>query len=81
MKRAADEGSFDGGDQGLLNAHFSDWSHGDIKKHIPFTFNVNPNASYTYLPAYTHFAKSVRMVHFLGAVKPWHYLYSNGQVG
>lgn len=80
MKRACEEGSFDGGDQGLLNAHFSTWSHGDISKHIPFSYNVNPNASYTYLPAYKHFADQVKMVHFLGAVKPWHYQYADGKV-
>jgi len=80
IRRACDEGSFDGGDQGLLNAHFSSWSHGDIRKHIPFAYNVNPNASYTYLPAYKYFADQVKMVHFLGAVKPWHYQYANGKV-
>lgn len=80
IRRAADEGSFDGGDQGLLNTHFSGWSRDDISRHVPFTYNVNPNASYTYLPAYQHFAGEVKMVHFLGAVKPWHYEFTGGAV-
>jgi len=80
VKRASEDGSFDGGDQGLLNAHFSSWSRGDISRHIPFTFNVNPNAAYTYLPAYQYFADQVKMVHFLGSIKPWHYEAQDGKV-
>ena len=45
-------GSFDGGDQGLLNTFFSDWATKDISKHLPFTYNMVASASYSYLPAY-----------------------------
>jgi len=80
VKMAADEGTFDGGDQGLLNSYFSSWAHGDIKKHIPFVYNVNPNASYTYLPAYRRFSKDVKNIHFLGSSKPWHYECQDGAI-
>lgn len=39
------------GDQGLLNSYFSDWSQGDISRHLPFTHNVTSNTFYSYLPA------------------------------
>merc|ERR1711971_630737 len=44
VKHAMARGSFDGGDQGLLN---------------------------TFLPAYKYFGKQVKIVHFIGATKPW----------
>jgi len=68
---AKKEGSFDGGDQGLLNSYFSDWSFKDISKHLPFTYNMIASATYSYLPAYKKFGQNVRIVHFIGATKPW----------
>jgi glycogenin glucosyltransferase len=44
---------FQGGDQGLLNAFFSNWRTEDISRHLPFTYNVTANAFYSYLPAVT----------------------------
>ncbi|GBN34745.1 Glycogenin-1 [Araneus ventricosus] len=81
-KMAAEEGSFDGGDQGLLNAYFSDWSTADISRHLSFLYNMNMNMSYTYLPAYNKFGKDVKIVHFLGNQKPWmfHYNRDTGNV-
>ncbi|CAL1297244.1 unnamed protein product [Larinioides sclopetarius] len=73
---AAEEGSFDGGDQGLLNAYFSDWSTADISRHLSFLYNMNINMSYTYLPAYNKFGKDVKIVHFLGNQKPWMFRYN-----
>ena len=52
MKHAAIIGSFDGGDQGLLNSYFYNWSHSDINKHLPFLYNVVATATYSYSPAY-----------------------------
>jgi len=49
---AVKNGSFDGGDQGLLNQFFGDWATADIKKHLPFVYNVTAYASYCYLPAF-----------------------------
>ena len=44
---------FTGGDQGLLNLYFSNWSTDDISKHLPFIYNVVSQAFYSYLPAFT----------------------------
>lgn len=40
-----------GGDQGLLNQFFSNWAREDIRKHLPFVYNVCSTAFYSYLPA------------------------------
>ncbi|XP_048489335.1 glycogenin-1 isoform X2 [Plutella xylostella] len=71
IKFAKERGSFDGGDQGLLNSFFSDWAHGDIKKHLPFLYNVTSAAFYSYLPALKHFGQNLKIIHFIGAAKPW----------
>ncbi|KAG8190788.1 hypothetical protein JTE90_005824 [Oedothorax gibbosus] len=76
-KFAADNGSFDGGDQGVLNMFFKDWRTSDISKHLSFIYNMNANVSYTYQPAYKQFGKNVKVVHFLGAVKPWMHFYNS----
>ena len=55
---ALENGSFDGGDQGVLNQYFSDWSHKDITKHLPFTYNTAAFATYCYLPAFKQFVVS-----------------------
>ncbi len=78
---AREEGSFDGGDQGLLNAYFSSWSLGPAHKRIPFVYNLTFSASYSYLPAFHHFHKDVKCVHFIGARKPWTFnRFSDGKV-
>ncbi|KAI9203259.1 nucleotide-diphospho-sugar transferase [Polychytrium aggregatum] len=76
-------GSFDGGDQGLLNAFFSSWGQTlPVSRQtasrvntarLPFTFNVTPSASYSYLPAFVQFGQQISIVHFIGKVKPWHW--------
>ncbi|XP_037511774.1 glycogenin-1 isoform X2 [Rhipicephalus sanguineus] len=82
IKFAGEHGSFDGGDQGLLNLYFHDWATKDITKHLSFIYNMNSNVSYTYLPAYKQFGQDVKIVHFLGPVKPWHHAFNllTGQV-
>lgn len=67
---AATKGSFDGGDQGLLNTYFSSW-RSDLSRRLPFVYNVVSSLSYTYAPAYMHFASGVKIVHFAGSQKPW----------
>lgn len=52
-------GSFDGGDQGLLNLYFDKWATDDINKHLPFTYNLVAHAFYSYLPAYKQFGAQV----------------------
>lgn len=82
LQFALAHGSFDGGDQGLLNQFFSDWSTADIKKRLPFTYNVVSSTFYSYLPAFKQYGKNTKVLHFIGAVKPWHTSYnaSTGQV-
>ncbi|XP_065924151.1 glycogenin-1 isoform X2 [Magallana gigas] len=76
LKFAMSQGSFDGGDQGLLNMYFRDWATKDIARHLPFIYNVVSQAFYSYLPAFTQFKDSVKIVHFIGATKPWHHPYN-----
>ncbi|XP_072118752.1 glycogenin-2 isoform X8 [Mobula birostris] len=76
LQFAVENGSFDGGDQGLLNSFFSNWSTTDIHKHLPFIYNLSSIALYSYLPAFKQFGTSVKVVHFLGPTKPWHHVYS-----
>uniref|UniRef100_A0A8K9XPM9 glycogenin glucosyltransferase n=1 Tax=Oncorhynchus mykiss TaxID=8022 RepID=A0A8K9XPM9_ONCMY len=78
LEHARQHGSFDGGDQGLLNTFFSDWAVRDISKHLPFVYNLSAIAVYTYLPAYQEYGHNAKIVHFLGSVKPWN-LRSNSQ--
>ncbi|XP_065719743.2 glycogenin-2 isoform X1 [Drosophila suzukii] len=68
---AVKNGSFDGGDQGLLNQFFGDWATADIKKHLPFVYNVTAYASYCYLPAFKQFRDKIKILHFAGKLKPW----------
>lgn len=67
------EGSFDGGDQGLLNDFFRNWNR------LPFVYNVTPSATYSYAPAYRRFQNDIKIVHFIGQEKPWTWdRYSDG---
>uniref|UniRef100_A0A2M3Z7E1 glycogenin glucosyltransferase n=1 Tax=Anopheles braziliensis TaxID=58242 RepID=A0A2M3Z7E1_9DIPT len=71
LQFAVTNGSFDGGDQGLLNAYFSDWAHTDIQKHLPFVYNTSSVATYSYLPAFKQFGHNTKILHFIGVSKPW----------
>ncbi|XP_008981942.1 glycogenin-1 isoform X5 [Callithrix jacchus] len=64
-----------GGDQGILNTFFSSWATTDIRKHLPFIYNLSSISIYSYLPAFKVFGASAKVVHFLGRVKPWNYTY------
>lgn len=72
LKASETQGSFDGGDQGILNTFFSTWNR------VSFVYNMCASSTYTYLPAYKQFGASARLVHFLGATKPWHYRFDAG---
>ncbi|XP_010218076.1 PREDICTED: glycogenin-2 [Tinamus guttatus] len=76
LQFAEEHGSFDGGDQGLLNSFFSNWATTDIDKHLPFVYNLSSSAVYTYVPAFNHFGRDAKVVHFLGSTKPWNYKYN-----
>ncbi|KAJ8328586.1 glycogenin glucosyltransferase [Batrachochytrium dendrobatidis] len=75
LEYAANNTSFDGGDQGLLNSFFSSWScESPVNPRtgrLPFTFNVTPSAFYSYLPAFHHYSANISIVHFIGSTKPW----------
>ncbi|EAU92780.1 glycogenin glucosyltransferase [Coprinopsis cinerea okayama7 len=60
------KGSWDGGDQGLLN----EWRGGDWHR-LSFTYNTTPTAAYTYAPAYERYGSSISALHFIGKNKPW----------
>lgn len=46
---------------------------------LPFVYNVTPSATYSYLPAYRRFGSQIKIVHFIGAEKPWMWdRYSDG---
>ncbi|KAM7133786.1 glycogenin-1 isoform 1-T1 [Molossus nigricans] len=76
LRVAAEQGSFDGGDQGLLNMFFSSWATTDIRKHLPFIYNLSSISIYSYLPAFKAFGANAKVVHFLGRIKPWSYTYN-----
>ncbi|XP_030602504.1 glycogenin-2 [Archocentrus centrarchus] len=71
LDHARRHGSFDGGDQGLLNSFFSGWSVEDISKHLPFIYNLSVSSVYSYLPAFQQFGHGAKIIHFLGGDKPW----------
>lgn len=71
VQHSHDHGSFDGGDQGLLNSFFSSWATEDLSKHLPFIYNLSASTVYSYLPAFRQFGHNAKIVHFLGSSKPW----------
>nr|XP_046268618.1 glycogenin-1-like [Scatophagus argus] len=71
----SENGSFDGGDQGVLNSFFNTWATADISKHLPFIYNLSSIAIYSYLPAFKQFGRDAKVVHFLGQMKPWNHTY------
>ncbi|XP_026158369.1 glycogenin-1-like isoform X2 [Mastacembelus armatus] len=75
LKFCGEHGSFDGGDQGVLNSFFNTWATADISKHLPFIYNLSSIAIYSYLPAFKQYGHDAKVVHFLGKVKPWNYSY------
>jgi len=56
-----------------LNAYFNDWNTKGPSHRLPFIYNMSSHVVYTYVAAYKHFAQTVKIVHFLGSVKPWHH--------
>lgn len=78
---AVTQGSFDGGDQGLLNAYFSNWRESDVSHRLPFTYNVTTGAIYSYAAALKQFAAKIKIIHFLGKQKPWLVHYAGGAEG
>lgn len=75
LEFCSENGSFDGGDQGVLNSFFNTWATADISKHLPFIYNLSSISIYSYLPAFKQYGHNAKVVHFLGKVKPWHHSY------
>ncbi|XP_008306237.1 glycogenin-1b isoform X1 [Cynoglossus semilaevis] len=73
IQYCTEHGSFDGGDQGVLNGFFDNWATADISKHLPFIYNLSSISIYTYLPAFKQYGGHAKVVHFLGKTKPWSY--------
>ncbi|CAD5234781.1 unnamed protein product [Bursaphelenchus xylophilus] len=73
-----EHGTFDGGDQGLLNQFFAGWRDWSSAHRLPFIYNVTSGAIYSYAAALKKLASDIKIVHFLGARKPWHQ--AGGQV-
>ncbi|KAE8215115.1 hypothetical protein CF327_g1537 [Tilletia walkeri] len=75
---AAEHGSWDGADQGLLNDFYGaergrgEDGPGGGWDRLSFKYNVTPNGGYTYAPAYRRFGSGVQVAHFIGEHKPWH---------
>uniref|UniRef100_H2ZQR1 glycogenin glucosyltransferase n=1 Tax=Ciona savignyi TaxID=51511 RepID=H2ZQR1_CIOSA len=80
IQLADNQGSFDGGDQGLLNTYFSEWSTSDSSKRLSFLYNMHSTSTYSYSPAFKQFGKDTKIVHFIGNPKPWNHKY-NEQTG
>jgi len=71
LHQAEVSGSFDGGDQGILNTFFPKWHR------VSFIYNMVASVTYTYLPAFKQFGGNAKLVHFLGAMKPWQHRYDS----
>uniref|UniRef100_A0A8R1I8U9 glycogenin glucosyltransferase n=1 Tax=Caenorhabditis japonica TaxID=281687 RepID=A0A8R1I8U9_CAEJA len=68
---ATSSGSFDGGDQGLLNEFFSNWRDLPSAHRLPFIYNMTGGEFYSYAAAYKRYGGQTKIVHFIGAHKPW----------
>ncbi|KAK0403975.1 hypothetical protein QR680_017220 [Steinernema hermaphroditum] len=71
LEFAVSDGSFDGGDQGLLNQFFANWRDMDSAHRLPFIYNMTAGAIYSYAAAYKRQSANVKIVHFIGTEKPW----------
>ncbi|KAF9395666.1 hypothetical protein CPC16_007429 [Podila verticillata] len=81
IEMANQEGTFDGGDQGLLNSYFSGWSRGHSDNRLPFVYNTTPSSVYSYAPAFQQYRERLAVVHFVGSFKPWQWLrFADGAV-
>ncbi|KAG0318308.1 hypothetical protein BGZ99_005753 [Dissophora globulifera] len=81
IEMAGQHGTFDGGDQGLLNSYFDGWSRGDSSNRLPFVYNTTPSSVYSYAPAFQQYKDKLAVIHFVGSFKPWQWLrFADGEV-
>lgn len=77
LRLAAENGSWDGADQGLINEYFGGevGSGGEGRgggwSRLPFIYNTTALGGYTYAPAFARYGSNVKVAHFIGADKPW----------
>lgn len=77
LEFAKEHSAFDGADQGLLNEFFT-LSNGKYSwTRLPYLYNVTPTPHYQYVPALERFKDNVKLVHFIGAGKPWQARYES----
>ena len=62
--------AYDGSVQGFLNAYFPDWYTGPPEPRLPTRYNV-PYLHYSYRPSWDQLSLDIRVIHLLGAFKPW----------
>uniref|UniRef100_A0A914DZ08 glycogenin glucosyltransferase n=1 Tax=Acrobeloides nanus TaxID=290746 RepID=A0A914DZ08_9BILA len=72
LEFALEHGTFDGGDQGLLNMFFKEWHLEGADHRLSFCYNVCPSAAYGYKAALKKIGTDIKIVHFMGHHKPWH---------
>ncbi len=70
MEKRAVLPSYDGSDQGFLNAYFPEWYKGDSSRRLPMKFNV-PRLLRVYRPAWNRLTEDMRVLHYVGRQKPW----------
>jgi len=63
--------SYDGSDQGFLNAYFADWFTGPAEHRLPAKYNAS-QVLYLYGPAWSDMLPDIRVLHYMGSYKPWH---------
>ncbi|CAL2040440.1 unnamed protein product [Caenorhabditis brenneri] len=80
MHLATSTGSFDGGDQGLLNEYFSNWRDLPSAHRLPFIYNMTGGEFYSYAAAYRKYGGQTKIVHFIGAQKPWNSTTTDGSL-
>lgn len=77
----AENSSYDGADQGLLNEAFHlQGTEGYSWTRLPFIYNMTPSTLYQSSPATERFFYDIHVVHFVGSVKPWLYSPLQGSI-
>lgn len=77
LELAANTGSWDGADQGLINEYFGgevgsgNEGQGGGWARLGFVYNTTALGGYIYAPAFRRFASKVNVAHFVGENKPW----------
>ena len=64
--------SYDGGDQGFLNAYFHGWFASSSQNRLSFRYNMQQHMAWLYPPAWSAVSQPV-IIHFCGGrkQKPW----------